>query len=300
MRNLRSVDLNLLVALDAFLAEGSVTRAAGRLGLSQPAASNTLKRLRELFDDELLVRSATGMSPTERALELQRELIPILRAISRVFETSLRFEPATATRQFRLRMSDVLEALLLPRLVQLFLAAAPAASLNIVHLSPQETLDALEADRLDVAVSMGLAQPGSIRSRSLFQDRMVCVMRDGHRAAAGTLTVERLLAERHVRVSISPSDRRFVDDILARLSLSRDIALHTQHWTVVAASLRDSDLVAVMPESLARGLGPGLALRELPFASQAFDWKVYWHRRHDASPARAWIVDLLAAAVPAG
>jgi len=294
MKNLRAIDLNLLVTLDSFIAECNVTRAANRLGLSQPAASNTLKRLRDLFGDELLVRSATGMTPTARAIELQKELVPILRGVERVFETRLSFDSSTSIAQFTLRMSDVLEALLLPQLMKSFLEEAPSAALNIVHLSPQDTVDALEGDRLDAAVSMELSHPSSVKSRHLFKDRMVCVMRRGHRAATKALTVKRFLAERHVRVSISPTDQRFVDNILAQMSLNRDIALQTQHWTVLAAMLRQTDLLSVMPESLARGLGSDLTLRSLPFASLPFDWKIYWHSRHDSSPGHAWVIELIA------
>lgn len=299
MKNLRAIDLNLLVTLDAFIAERNVTRAADRLGLSQPAASNTLKRLRELFGDELLVRTSTGMMPTVRALELQKELVPILRGVERVFDSKQSFHPVTSTSLFRLRMSDVLEALLLPKIMASFIGEAPHAALNIVHLSPQDTIDALEGDRLDVAVSMGLSHPNSIKSRSLLGDKMVCVMRRGHRLASKPLTVRRFLKERHVRVSISPTDQRFVDNILAQMSLNRDIAMQTQHWTVVAAVLRQTDLLSVMPESLARGLGSEFTIRTLPFATLPFDWNVYWHRRYHSAPAHLWLINLVVrSAVP--
>lgn len=295
MQNLRSVDLNLLVALDAFVEERSVTRAANRLGLSQPAASNMLARLRGLFDDVLLVRTASGMAPTERALELRQALVPILRGIERMFESRLSFAPSTTTRTFNVRMSDVLSALLLPALMPRFLREAPAASLNVVHLSPEETLDSLEADRLDLAVSMGLTHGRSIDSRDIIRDRMVCVMRAGHPAAAGKITVNRFLAARHVRVSISPTDQRFVDNILAQMSLTRDVALQLQHWTLLPAVLKESDLLSVMPESLAQGFGSEYAVRPLPFASSEFVWKVYWHRRHSGNPGIGWLSDLIAA-----
>jgi DNA-binding transcriptional LysR family regulator len=124
---------------------------------------------------------------------------------------------------------------------------------------------------------------------------MVCVMRAGHPAAAGTITVSGFLASRHVRVSISPTDQRFVDNILAQMSLTRDIALQLQHWTLLPAVLKESDLLSVMPESFARGFGPDYAVRPLPFASSEFVWKVYWHRRHGGNPGIGWLADLIAA-----
>ncbi len=295
MQNLRSVDLNLLVALDAFIDERSVTRAAARLGLSQPAASNMLGRLRALFDDVLLVRTASGMRPTERGLELGEALVPILRGMERLFESRLSFDPRTTTRQFSARMSDVLGALLLPVLMPRFLREAPMASLNVVHLSPEETLDALEADRLDLAVSMGLSHGRSIDSREILHDRMVCVMRADHPATAGRMSVKRFLDQRHVRVSISPTDQRFVDNILVQKSLTRNVALRLQHWTLLPAVLRETDLVSVMPESLAKVFGDTCAVRPLPFASADFVWRLYWHRRHGGNPGLRWMTDLVAA-----
>lgn len=294
MKNLRNVDLNLLVAVDAFIFECSVTRAATRLGLSQPAASNMLRRLRATFEDEILVRSPSGLRPTERASELHREVVPILRSVSRLFESSLSFDPLQSRRQFIVRMSDILEVLVLPALMSQFTRLAPLAALEVLHLSPEETIAALEGDRIDLAVSMGLAHSSSIQSRILFPDKMVCVMRRGHRAAAGKLTLERFLAERHVRVSISPTDRRFVDNTLTQLGVGREISFQTQHWTAVPSVLANSDLLAVMPASFARGFDNRLIARTLPFDSEPFDWNIYWHLRHSSNPGLNWLINLIA------
>ncbi len=296
MRNLRSVDLNLLVALDAFVAEPSVTRAAARLGLSQPAASNMLSRLRVLFEDPLLVRTSSGMQPTERARELHEALVPILRGMERLFESRLAFDPATTTRSFSVRMSDVLVALFLPLVTPSFLRLAPQASMKITHLPPHETLDALEADRLDLAVSMGLEHGRSILSRPILRERMVCVMRAGHEAERGEFDTERFLAQRHVRVSVSANDQRFVDHTLSQMTLQREVALQLPYWTLLPSVLEDTDLVSVVPESLMRRFGPGFVSRPLPFPSDAFDWCVYWHRRHEGNPAQAWLVERFAEA----
>lgn len=299
--NLRSVDLNLLVALDALLTEMHVTRAAERVGLSQPAMSNALGRLRHVFKDELLVRTSAGMQATPRALELTEPIRRILRSVERVFDGEGDFSPLTSTRMFTLRMSDVLGAMLLPHLYAVIEHVAPAIQLDIIHMPPQRTTEALEKDEIDVAVSMGLVHSSSIHSKTLMADRMVCVMRAGHPAADRDLTLERFLAEKHLKVSMSPTDMRFVDDVLAKQGVSRRLALNVPHWMLVPRLLEHSNMIAVMPRRFAQTtVASGLCVRELPLSSPPFDWSTYWHRRHQGDQAIAWLLDRLRDAAQAG
>jgi DNA-binding transcriptional LysR family regulator len=291
--NLRSVDLNLLVALDALLTERHVTKAADRVGLSQPAMSNALSRLRGLFADELLVRTATGMKPTPRAAELVEPLRQLLRQVERVLESDSGFDPERSERIFTVRMSDILACLILPPLVARRSAAA-RVGYNTIHLSPSLTVDALERDEIDVAVSMGLDHSNSIRSETLLHDRMVCIMRKSHPVTRRRLTFENFIAQEHMKVSMSPTDVRFVDDVLADLGHQRKIALNVPHWLVVPHVLKKTDLLAVMPRHLASALmDDELRMEELPFQSAPFHWMMYWHRRHDQSKANRWLRDEL-------
>lgn len=288
--NLRTVDLNLLVALNALLTELHVTRAADRIGLSQPAMSNALSRLRHIFKDELLVRTPSGMQATPRALELTEPTRQILKQIERVFDSDSGFDPAATDRRFTLRLSDLLSVLLLPSLTAALLKEAPKVSLDVIHISPVRTVEALEKDEIDLAVSMGLVHSNAIRSEVLMTDRMVCVMRRSHPLAEADLTLEAFLTSRQLRVAMSPTDLRFVDDVLAREGHVRDVALNLPHWLTVPHILRQSDLVSVMPERLAVALAsPDLVARVLPFASAPFEWSLYWHRRHDGNPAIQWL-----------
>ncbi len=288
--NLRSIDLNLLVALDALLTERHVTKAAGRVGLSQPTMSNALNRLRAMFEDELLVRTTTGMKPTPRATELAEPLRQVLRQVERVMASDAAFDPLR-TDTFTIRMSDILACLLLPKLA----AARPAGSriaYSTIHLSPSLTVDALERDEIDVAVSMGLEHSASIRSETLLRDRMVCLMRDGHPIERGRLTFKRFIAQEHMKVSMSPTDLRFVDDVLAESGHRRTIALNVPHWLIVPHVLKRTDLLAVMPRHLAAVLmDDDLRMEDLPFESAPFDWMLYWHRRYDQSNANGWLRD---------
>lgn len=295
-RHLRMIDLNLLVALDALLTERQVTRAANRVGMSQPAMSNALARLRELFGDPILVRTSRGMEPTSRGLQIADATAQILRQVERVFEDGQDFDPATAERRFALRMSDLLEALLLPRLLNLLERSAPRCSMEILHLPPEQTVQALEENTIDAAVSTGLRTPATILSSVLFEDRMVCVMRRGHRALSRKWSLETFLALRHVRVSISPTDTRFVDSGLTALKRTRDVALNTPHWLMLPAVLIQSDLVSVMSERLAKSFANvyPLAARPLPFKADPIRWTLYWHQRNQSSRAHIALRDMLA------
>ncbi len=288
--NIRSVDLNLLVALDALLNELHVTRAAERVGLSQPAMSNALSRLRHVFRDELLVRTPQGMQATPRARELAEPVRQVLRSIERVFDGDAGFEPASSDRRFTIRLSDLLGRMLLPALIENLAASAPDVRFDVVHLPPQRTTAALEGDEIDLAVSMGLEHAASIQSEPLMEDRMVCMMRREHPVAFGELTPDAFLAAKHLKVSMSPTDVRFADDVLSRLGKTRNIVLNLPHWMLVPHVLERSDLISVMPRLFARAIaGHGLTMRDLPLPSLPFDWTVYWHRRNEGSDALRWL-----------
>ncbi|MEZ5802096.1 MAG: LysR family transcriptional regulator [Rhizobiaceae bacterium] len=296
--NLRSIDLNLLVVFDALMSTRHVTRAAEKVGLSQPAMSNALRRLRAVFGDELLVRTPGGMQPTPRAMELVEPVRAVLRQIERVLEPDQHFDASTTERTFRLRLSDVLATLVLPSLLRRFDLPGSRISLDVVHLSPERTVDALERDEIDMAVSFGLAHGSTILAEPVMQDRMVCVVRRDHPFAASRPSIEAFLAAKHVRVSMSPTDLRFVDDVLVAGDNKRTVALNLPHWLVVPRILHETDLVAVMPERLFLALADDrLAACELPFASSAFAWSLYWHRRQDRNPAIRWLRDSLRRAV---
>jgi DNA-binding transcriptional LysR family regulator len=289
--NLRSVDLNLLVIFDALMAERHVTRAATRIAMSQPAMSNALSRLRHIFKDELFIRTAGRMEPTPRALELGASVQQILRQAERLMSTDLAFDPQKSDKQFTLRMSDLIGYLALPGITQQIRAQAPRISLNIVHLPPDETVKALEADELDIAMSMDLRHSKAILAAPLFEDRMCCVMDRQHPLTRGALTMARFLKFPHVRVSMSPTDIRFVDNVLADRGLHREVALNIPHWLLLPPTLLSTDLVAVVSGKLADQLvkDPRIAAKALPFDSKPFNWHMYWHRRYDKSPAHLWL-----------
>jgi len=289
--NLRAIDLNLLVVFDALMQERHVTRAADRVGLSQPAASSALGRLRHLFDDELLVRSGNVMEPTPRALELAERVTPILREVGRLVEESADFNPKTATGAYRLRMSDLLLLLIMPALARRLERDAPGITVDVQHLSPTGTVDALVGDTLDMAVSTQLETPAAVVVEHLFDGRMVCVHRKDHPEINGNMTLDTFLSLKHIRVAQSPLDDRFVDRQLSKLGIQRTISLTVPHWLPVPAILSKTDMVAVMTERHAGHFkkSHGLEFVDAPFDGADFNWSLYWHKRHSANPGHRWL-----------
>ena len=293
MMNLRSVDLNLLVAFDALMIERNVTRAAKRIGLSQPATSNALARLRDLFADPLLVRSANGMEPTLRAIELTGAVQDALRQVRRVFDKQPIFEPSLARQNFTIRMGDMNEFIFLPRIIAELRQRAPGITLEVKHLSPEDTTDALESDGVELALSTGLRHTASIRSKSLLADETVLVLRKGHPFITAPDKAAEFVRLAHIRVSQSPADTRFLEDYLAKRNMKRKVLLTLPHWLAAPAVVAQTDLVTIVSARMARDLDKRLETLPLPFGPQRFTWALYWHRRHETQAAHRWLRELV-------
>jgi len=288
------MDLNLLVVFDALAAERHVTRAASRIGITQPAMSNALRRLRILFGDDLFLRGPGGMEPTARALELADGVRQTLRLAERLLSTDIDFNPATTIRAFTGRVSDLVGCLILPGIASKLRECAPSLTLQILHMVPERAIKALETNQLDFAISMKLAHPEYIRAEALMPDRMCVAIGATNPLARSRLTLKRFLAASHLRVAMSPTDRRFVDDWLATRGLRRNVVMTVPHWMLIPPMLKDGELVAVVSRRFAELFeGDGIVIRELPFESPSFDWTLYWHRRDDHGAAHRWMRGLV-------
>ncbi len=285
MDNLRGLDIQLLLAFDALMADPHVTRAARVIGVSQPAMSHILARLRELFGDPLLVRTSRGMSPTARALELITPVRSALRELRSILGAPTAFEPATSCDTFTIRMGDVNESLILPALLKVIEKEAPKVSLKVLHLPVSETLKALDAQEIDFAISAGLSHPVSIRSTPVLEDEMICIMRKGHPAEHRPLTQKAFLALRYINIAQS-----IFDEQLSKQNLRRDVLLSVPQWLVAPFIVESTNLVTVISRRMASlfNVRKTLALRPLQFGSQLFQWRMYWHQRHDAHPGQKW------------
>ena len=295
-RQLRVMDFRLLLAFDALVAERHVSRAAAAVGLSQPAMSHALAKLRQQFHDPLLARTSIGFEPTPKALELIGPVRDVIRQVNRLLSEGSTFDPLTSSEGFSIRMGDLNEVLFLPTLLSELERQAPNITVTVQHLSPSETVRALEASAIDFAVSALLKHSKSVHSMELTRDRMVCVMRRGHPAAAlDRLTMRAFLALRHLRTVQSAGDVRFVEEALVKRGLQRKVMVTTPHWLAASYLVQTSDLVTALPESMIRRLNvqDQFAVRPLPVGGGEFSWRLYWHRRYDARPAHRWLRETL-------
>jgi DNA-binding transcriptional LysR family regulator len=293
--HLASVDLNLLVALDALLTARSVTRAAAQLGLTQSATSHALGRLRQLFGDELLIRSPRGMLPTPRAEELAIPIRAVLLDIERAVAHAPGFDPATATTTFTIAAQDYAELLLLPALIERLRVEAPGVALAVVPAGDGCWED-LEAGRVDLVLAPFAPERGGLCQKHLFDERFVCLLREGHPAAKRKLTLDRFVELPHALIAPGGRPGGSVDDALALLGRTRRVTLMVPHFLVAPHIIARSDLVLTVPERIARHFAGLLPLRVLtpPIELPGFRMHQLWHERRSRDPRLTYLRKLIA------
>lgn len=292
--DIRKLDLNLLVVLEAIHAEGSLTRAAQRLHLSQPALSHALARLREALDDPLFQRQGNRMVPTPRTQRLMGPLHEALGLIGDAVQEGARFDPATARQEFRLGLRDVFEATTLPALLGQIAREAPGVRLASVRADRRELETDLADGRLDVAldVLLPLAPDGDIRREPLSRDRLMVVARQGHPAITrGKLALDAYLGAGHLLVSSRRRGPGFEDQELARLGHERQIVLRCQHYFAACRVVASTDYLLTMPAQYATVANAGLGnvLLEMPASLPPMDVYLYWHESRENDPANRWL-----------
>jgi DNA-binding transcriptional LysR family regulator len=296
--DIRAVDLNLLKAFDALHAERAVTRAASRIGLSQPAMSHALSRLRGLFADDLFVRTPGGMEPTARA----REIAPLIAAAIEQIEAALNlgagFDPATSHATFTAGMGEYAEVALVGRLAAAFSRQAPHATLRLLSMHGADAAEQLERGTVDVAVAHLRAMPPAIESQLLFRDPFVVVARKGHpitpEISGAPLTVEAYAAQDHVLVSPRGDPSGALDRLLVDYGQRRRVALLVATYLAIPAALAASDLIATIPSRAAALIAAHAELATLPLPVDfSATISIAWHRRTTSEPAQAWFRGLL-------
>jgi len=293
--NWRAFDLNLLVVFDGLFREGSVTRAGRRLGMSQPALSHALNRLRYLLKDQLFIRTPKGMVPTPRAQQLALPLRHALAQMEQALEPET-FVAAQANRRFSIAINNYAAIVVAAPLVAAVSAAAPVAQLD---LRPSGTLDVF--DRLDSGeLELGIGTFGAVGERfgsaALLEDRFVAVMRRGHPAGRGKLSAEVFGALAHIEISSSGDDTGFLDRSLVSRGARRRIAVRLPYLSagvVLGASNMVATLSRRVAEAMVRESESTLQLRELPFTSPTVRTSMLWHRRLDGSAAHRWLRELI-------
>jgi len=290
-------DLNLLRVFDALMQERKVAAAAERLGLSAPALSNALGRLRRATGDELFTRTPAGMQPTPHAEAMAATLADALARIEASLGTAPDFDPASSRRRFRLAMTDIGEIVFLPTLMRELPALAPGVGVTTQRGSTVNLRDAMADGRIDLAVGWLPDLSAGFHKRRLFTQRYVCVMAASHPLARGRLTTARFAAARHAVVRAEGTGHERVERLLESAGVPRPTALQLPHFVAVPHIVAASDLVATVPHKLAeRVAGPfGLVVRELPVALPSFAIDVFWHRRVHRDGGNRWLRERLVA-----
>jgi DNA-binding transcriptional LysR family regulator len=294
-RILASIDLNLLVVLRALLSERHVTRAAARVGLSQSATSHALSRLRELFDDPLLVRSGRLLSLTPRAVRLLPALARGLGELESAVAGEPAFEPSRARRSFSIGMADYLQALIMGPLLQQLAMRAPGIDLSVVVFPNQE--DLIESGALDLALTITGREKRTLRYERLFEEEFVCMVRRDHPRIKKRPSLERYLRERHVVVSPSGTPGSLVDSVLAAQGLERRTVLRVTNFLIAPVVVCETDFINTMPTRLARRLTRYYPLKLVPppIEFPRFGYCMCWHPRSDHDDAQRWLREFVAA-----
>lgn len=302
MKNFRTLDLNLLRVFDAVMTEGSMTRAAEVLSITQPAASHALKRLHAWMGEPLFQRSASGMTPTARAVALWPQVRAALTELQRSLAPG-RYDPAHDRAEFRITMADAAAGPLAPAMVAAIEAEQALADLRILPLTTRDPRALLQAEQADLAIGhfpallsalLAEGERAQLRHMPLHRTEYVCVMRAGHPLAVGELTLDRYCAAHHVLFSVSGRAHAEVDEALALRGRRRRVVLTVNQYQLAGRVVAQSDLLTVLPASFVEGSVPGAVVtRPLPVDIGPLTVDMVWLARRDADPPHRWLRGLV-------
>lgn len=303
--NLERVDLNLLIYLDVLLREKNVTRAAEYLGITQPALSNALRRLRKMFGDPLLIRSSEGMTPTERALQLQPQIRQSLADLQKVLEPTGTFDAQESNRVFRIMASDYAEATLVPRLSMVMRNQAPDIVLDFLTPSDVDYKD-MEQGKVDVAINRFNEIPQSFHQITVWRDSFSCLLNPDN-PALKNFNLDAYLEAKHIWVSktgmgvgfgVNPKKSGglgWIDKALDDLGLKRSISIFTRHYQMPALIAENNDLIATLPSRIAelQAANSNLVIMPPPFDIPEFELKMAWSPLLHHNAAHQWLRALI-------
>lgn len=298
--NLNRLDLNLLVAFDALLTERSVTRAGIRIGLGQSAMSHNLARLRTLFGDELLTRSAEGMRPTPRAMALADSVRLTLAQIQSTVLQSEAFEPATADRVFRIGLADSIEVAVIPGLIERLQASAPGVSLRLRSTNRMSILEELDTGTLDLGIGVFSQGQTHHKRRQLYTESFLCLFSPEQLDLTPPISLQDYLRWPHVLTSLADDARGAVDEALAKSKLKRSIVMTTPGFLAVPFVVRRARVITTMPSRLARYFSEafGLVTSPVPIDLPSFTISLLWHESFDHEPGHRWLRQAVAGLAP--
>lgn len=293
---MKNLDLNLLSVFDAVLEEGSITRAAERLELSQPALSNALARLRKATGDRLFVRTPRGMAPTPYAERLARAVRPALGDIRQALEEGDGFDPATSQRCFTLYLTDLGEAYFLPRLLPRLAERAPGVRIRTLPMPARNPQEALESGEVDLAVGNLPDLKAGFYQQRLFRVHYVCMVRHGHPLIGERLSARAFAEATHAVVAPAGTGHHAVEAMMVEKGLQHRIGLRVQNFLVLPLIVATTDFIALVPHPVAEQHWHGVDLRlfKPPHAVPPFDIKQCWHERFHDDAGNRWLRQLLA------
>ncbi len=297
---LKDIDLNQLVVFQQLIVERRVSRVAESLGLTQPAVSNTLAKMRRQFGDELFLRTPAGMLPTPFAEQLAESVGYALGMIHSGLNQQTRFDPAAYKRAVTIGMTDIGEIVFLPALMERVHQEAPGVTLSTVRNSVVNLRDEMEAGKVDLAIGLLPQLKAGFFQRRLFQQRYVCLFRRGHALDKARITLQDYGRAEHLVVVSPGTGHGKVDELIQRAGVDRKVRLTVPHFVSVGHILQSSDLVATVPERLAQHLAEPFGLRFVthPVKLPEIAINLFWHAKSHRSAASQWlrgvVVDLFA------
>lgn len=294
---LRRFDLNLLVAFDILISERNVTAAARRMGIGQPAMSSALSRLRDMFGDPLLIRTATGLQPTSRALDLVAPVSRILAELREEVFSTRAFDPGKDQRTFRIGVSDQVEAAIMQDVLHAIQRDAPGVRVIARSVEMKFGAELLSNGAIDLAVGHFPDVESGLETVTLYRETFVCLFDAKACGVAPPLSLDDYAALPHILVSLRGEPFGHVDELLEAAGRSRTVIYTTPHFLAVPFLLHGFRAVAALPRRLAENCADaaGLATCPVPLPSTGYDIRMAWHRRTSSDPAQTWLRDLIGA-----
>lgn len=292
---LTDIDLNQLVLFQQLMVERRVSKVAENLGLTQPAVSNTLARLRRQFGDDLFVRTPKGMVPTPLAEQMAGPIGEALALLHNGLNPPSRFDPASVQRSITIGMTDIGEIVFLPALLAHLRQVAPGLALTTVRTTASTLREDMEAGQVDLAIGPLPQLKGGFFQRRLFRQRYVCLFRQGHPLDRGQMSLADFQAAEHLVIVSAGTGHGKVDDLIRRAGIERRMRLTVPHFVSVGHILQRSDMVATVTERLAERLAAPFGLHYLPHPIDLPDVAInlFWHAKVHRSPAHQWLRGLV-------
>jgi len=291
--NLSKIDLNLFVVFDAIYTEGNLTRAGQIIGITQPAVSNALARLREAFNDPLFIRSAQGMVPTPIA---QNIIVPVRQALS-MLRTSMQesdsFVPSRSEKKFKINLQDAVSSFLTPHLLSKLGKEATKVSLDIDGPSNKDIANAFTTGQLDLAIASLVNPHPQLKRIKLVESQYVCVVRKDHPISQLNFTLDSYVRFSHVNLVGCEGLIGPVDTTLGKMGIQRRVIVNLPHYTVAPKVVASTDLALTLPEIFAKDLD--LKKLEVPFKVEPYELYLYWHETSHNDPANQWLRDQIIA-----